>query len=179
MPRRARIKHGGESHHIIQRGNNRSACFFSAEDYRFYLESVAAGAARYHCAIHAYVLMTNHVHLLATPRESEGLSLMMRYLGSRYVRYVNSVYKRSGTLWGGRYKSSVIDSERSLLSCCRYIEFNPVRAGILAAPSDYPLLKLWRSCVRSPGRSSPRAPLLPRLGQGRPSTARGVSRFVQ
>lgn len=82
--------------------------------------------------------MTNHVHLLATPQDGEGLSLMMRYLGSRYVRYVNSVYQRSGTLWEGRYKSSVIDSERYLLTCCRYIEFNPVRAGIVAAPSDYP-----------------------------------------
>ena len=138
MPRRARIKHGGEPHHIIQRGNNRSACFFSDEDYRFYLESVAAGAARYYCAIHAYVLMTNHVHLLATPQDGEGLSLMMRYLCSRYVRYVNAVYQRSGTLWEGRYKSSIIDSERYLLTCCRYIECNPVRAGIVAAPSDYP-----------------------------------------
>jgi putative transposase len=138
MQRRARIKHGGEPHHIIQRGNNRSACFFSEEDYRFYLESVAAVAARYHCVIHAYMLMTNHVHLLATSQNSEGLPLMMRYLGSRYVRYVNSVYQRSGTLWGGRYKSSVIDSERYLLTCCRYIEFNPVRAGIVATPADYP-----------------------------------------
>lgn len=138
MPRQARLSHGGEPHHIIQRGNNRSACFFSDEDCRFYLESVNAGAARYHCAIHAYVLMTNHVHLLLTPEDSEGLSRMMRYLGSRYVRYVNAVHQRSGTLWEGRYKSSVIDSENYLLTCCRYIELNPVRAGIVTAPSDYP-----------------------------------------
>ena len=99
MSRRGQIKHGGESHHIIQRGNYRSACFFSVEDYWFYLESVAAGATRYHCAIHAY--------LLATPQESEGLSLMMRYLGCRYVRDVNSAYQQSGTLWEGRYKAQV------------------------------------------------------------------------
>ena len=137
MPRRARIKHGGVPHHVIQRGNNRSACFFSEEDHGFYLESLSEGAVRYGCAIHAYVLMTNHVHLLTTPIDGEGLSLLMRYLGSRYVQYVNYVYKRSGTLWEGRFKSSVIDSERYLLTCCRYIELNPVRAGMVAAPSDY------------------------------------------
>lgn len=138
MPRQARIRHGGAPQHIIQRGNNLSACFFSEDDYRFYLESIAAGAARYHCAIYAYVPMTNHVHLLATPGDNEGLSLMMRYLGSRYVCYINTVYRRSGTLWEGRYKPCVIDSERYLLTCFRYIEFNPVRAGMVAVPSDYP-----------------------------------------
>jgi putative transposase len=137
MPRRARIQCGGIPHHIIQRGNNRSACFFSDEDYRFYLGSLGEGAERYGCAVHAYVLMTNHVHLLATPEGDEGLCSLMRYLGSRYVQYINHVYRRSGTLWEGRYKSSLIDSERYLLTCYRYIEMNPVRAGMVAVPADY------------------------------------------
>ena len=137
MPRRARIKCGGIPHHIIQRGNNRTACFFADDDYRCYLQSLSEGAHRYGCAIHAYVLMTNHVHLLATPEDDEGLSHMMRYLGSRYVQYVNYVYRRSGTLWEGRFKSSLIDSDRYLLACYRYIELNPVCAGMAVAPADY------------------------------------------
>jgi putative transposase len=137
MPRRARIKCGGIPHHIIQRGNNRSACFFADEDYRLYLENLTEGAGRYECNVHAYVLMTNHVHLLATPKDDAGLSRMMRYLGSRYVQYVNYVYRRSGTLWEGRFKSSLIDSDRYLLTCYRYIELNPVRAGMVVAPIDY------------------------------------------
>lgn len=137
MPRRARIQCGGIAHHLIQRGNNRSACFFADEDYRHYLDSLAEGARRYGCDVHAYVLMTNHVHLLATAEDEEGLSRLMRYLGSRYVQYVNQVYRRSGTLWEGRYRSSLIDSERHLLTCYRYIELNPVRAGMVASPADY------------------------------------------
>lgn len=137
MPRRARISHGGVPHHITQRGNNRSACFFSEEDRGYYLDGLLEGATRYGCAIHAYVLMTNHVHLLATPNDGEGVSRMLRYLGSRYVQYVNYVYKRSGTLWEGRFKSSLVDSDHYLLTCYRYIEMNPVRAGLVAAPGDY------------------------------------------
>lgn len=137
MPRRARIKFAGIPQHIIQRGNNRAACFFADEDYRYYLQSLSEGAHRYGCAIHAYVLMTNHVHLLATPGDDEGPSHMMRYLGSRYVQHVNYVYRRSGTLWEGRFKSSLIDSNRFLLTCYRYIELNPARAGMVAAPADY------------------------------------------
>ncbi len=137
MPRRARIKVAGIPHHVIQRGNNRSPCFFAEEDYRFYLQCLLEGADRYECAIHAYVLMTNHVHLLVSPAGEDALSLMMRYLGSRYVQYVNHAYRRTGTLWEGRFKSSLIDSERYLLTCYRYIELNPVRARMVASPSDY------------------------------------------
>lgn len=137
MPRSARIKHSGAPQHVIQRGNNRTACFFADEDYRTYLGSLLDGATRYGCDIHAYVLMTNHVHLLVTPETDESLSLMMRYLGSRYVQYVNHTYRRSGTLWEGRYKSSLIDSEGYLLTCCRYIELNPVRAGMVEGASGY------------------------------------------
>jgi putative transposase len=94
-------------------------------------------AERYGCDIHAYVLMTNHVHLLATPADDESLAGMMRYPGSRYVQYVNYTYKRSGTLWEGRYKSSLIDTERYLLTCYRYIELNPVRAGMVKEAGDF------------------------------------------
>src|SRR5574341_49168 len=97
MPRRPRLKVAGVPHHVIQRGNNRSPCFFADEDYRFYLLCLQKGAARYQCAIHAYALMTNHVHLLVSPSTEDGLSLMMRYVGSRYVQYVNYVYSRTGT----------------------------------------------------------------------------------
>ena len=137
MPRRARIRFAGIPQHVIQRGNNRAACFFADEDYQSYLDSLQQGAERYGCDIHAYVLMTNHVHLLATPADEESLAGMMRYLGSRYVQYVNYTYKRSGTLWEGRYKSSLIDSERYLLTCYRYIELNPVRAGMVKGAGDY------------------------------------------
>ena len=137
MPRKARIRHAGVPQHVIQRGNNRTACFFADADYRIYLDSLMEGSARYGCDIHAYVLMTNHVHLLVTPETEESLPRMMRYLGSRYVQYVNHVYRRSGTLWEGRYKSSLVDTEGYLLTCYRYIELNPVRAGMVGDASDY------------------------------------------
>lgn len=137
MPRRARVRHAGVPQHVIQRGNNHAACFLSDKDRMFYLNALRDGAERYGCDIHAYVLMTNHVHLLLTPQADESLSLMMRYLGSRYVHYVNHLYRRSGTLWEGRYKSCLIDSEGYLLTCYRYIELNPVRAGLVDNASDY------------------------------------------
>lgn len=134
MPRRARVRHAGVSQHVIQRGNNRAACFFADEDYLSYLDSLLEGATRYGCDIHAYVLMTN---LLVTLETDESLSHMMRYLGSRYVQYVNHIYRRSGALWEGRYKSSLIDSGGYLLTCYRYIELNPVRAGMVTDASGY------------------------------------------
>jgi putative transposase len=124
--------------HVIQRGNNRQPIFFAAEDYARYRDWLAAAAARYGCAVHAYVLMTNHVHLLATPQEAESLPRLMQSLGRRYVRHVNLAYGRSGTLWEGRYRAAPIDSEAYFLACCRYIELNPVRAGMVAHPRDYP-----------------------------------------
>lgn len=138
MPRRARLKVAGNPHHVVQRGNNRSRCFFSDRDYRFYLYCLREDAERYHCAVHAYVLNPDHVHLLVTPDTEDTLSLMMRSLGSRYVQHVNHAYKRTGTLWEGRYKSSIIDSERYLLTCYRYIELDPVRLRLVAHPADYP-----------------------------------------
>jgi putative transposase len=123
--------------HVIQRGNNRQAIFFAAEDYARYRQWLGEAAAEYGLAVHAYVLMTNHVHLLATPARAESLPRVMQSLGRRYVRYVNAAYRRTGTLWEGRYRAAPIESEAYFLACCRYIEMNPVRAGMVAHPRDY------------------------------------------
>ena len=138
MPRRARLAIAGIPWHIIQRGNNRSACFYTQEDYRIYLETLSAQAERWRCAIHAYVLMTNHVHLLLTPERADGPAGLMKHLGQRYVQYVNRTYQRTGTLWEGRYRSCLAQSGNYVLTCYRYIELNPVRAGMVRDPVDYP-----------------------------------------
>jgi putative transposase len=122
----------------MQRGNNRVACFFAEQDYRFYLYHLEELAQRFECGVHAYVLMTNHVHLLITPSEDDSASLLMKHLGQRYVQHINRVYRRSGTLWEGRFKSSLVQRQGYLLKCQRYIELNPVRAGMAAHPRDYP-----------------------------------------
>jgi putative transposase len=137
MSRKPRFNLPGIPQHVVQRGNNRKPCFFADADYRRYLDDLTAAASKYQCQIHAYVLMTNHVHLLVTPLVECGISKLMQALGPRYVRYVNKRYKRSGTLWEGRYKSSLIDSDRYLLICMRYIEMNPVRARMVEHPGDY------------------------------------------
>jgi putative transposase len=138
LPRRARLKFAGVPLHIVHRGNNRNACFFKDADYRFYLKHLEELASRFACSVHAYVLMTNHVHLLVTPSENDGASQMMKRLAQRYVQYVNRVYERSGTLWEGRFKSSLVQTHGYFLKCQRYIELNPVRAGMVARPGDYP-----------------------------------------
>jgi putative transposase len=137
MPRRARLRIAGVPLHIIQRGNNRGACFFADHDYGCYLQNLSELAARYACAIHAYVLMTNHVHLLLTPGRPDGASLLMKHLGQRYVQYVNRVYDRSGTLWEGRFRSSIVQADTYLLRCQRYIELNPVRSAMVDTPGAY------------------------------------------
>ena len=138
MPRKPRFFLSGMPVHVVQRGNNRQAIFFEAGDYRAYHGWLKAAAQRYRCAVHAYVLMTNHVHLLITPQDARAVSRMMQYVGRRYVPYINHEYGRTGTLWEGRFKSSAVDSQAYLLTCMRYIELNPVRAGIVKAPGDYP-----------------------------------------
>ena len=138
MPRRARLALPGIPWHIIQRGNNRAVCFYADEDYRKYLDTLGEQATKYGCAIHAYVLMTNHVHLLLTPEKSDGAALLMKHLGQRYVQYINRTYRRSGTLWEGRFRSCLTQSEDYVLACYRYIELNPVRANMVAHPRDYP-----------------------------------------
>lgn len=138
MPRRARLAIPGIPWHIIQRGNNRSVCFYAEDDYRKYLDTLREQAKKYDCAIHAYVLMTNHVHLLLTPEKPDSAALLMKHLGQRYVQYVNRVYRRSGTLWEGRFRSCLTQSEDYVLACYRYIELNPVRANMVPHPREYP-----------------------------------------
>lgn len=137
MPRKPRFNLVGIPQHVIQRGNNREPCFYSEQDYRRYLDDLKTSASKYDCRIHAYVLMTNHVHMLVTPMKDHGISDMMQAQGRRYVYYVNKTYHRTGTLWEGRYKSSLVDSEHYLLTCMRYIELNPVRASMVEHPGEY------------------------------------------
>ena len=138
MPRKPRMYVGGLPSHVIQRGNNRSVCFFSEEDYHAYLGYLHDACQRYDVALHAYVLMTNHSHLLMTPQCKNGISLVMQSLGRRYVQYINHQFRRSGTLWEGRHKASLVDADSYLLACYRYIEMNPVRADMVEHPGDYP-----------------------------------------
>jgi putative transposase len=137
MSRRPRPDLAGIPQHVVQRGNDRKACFFQDDDYRRYLSLLGEAARRHACALHAYVLMTNHAHFLVTPVEVGGVSRMMQPLGRNYVSTVNARYRRTGTLWEGRYKSCLVDSETYLLACHRYIELNPVRAGMIDSPSVY------------------------------------------
>ena len=123
--------------HLIQRGNNRQACFYADQDYRFYLDWLGEYAADHACRIHAYVLMTNHVHLLVSADVADAIGRMMKALGQRYVQYVNRSYRRSGTLWEGRFRSCPVQEDAYLLACQRYIELNPVRAGMVAHPAEY------------------------------------------
>jgi putative transposase len=137
MARLPRICLPGIPQHIIQRGNNRQACFVSERDFSAYAYWLEEFSRKYHVAIHAWVFMTNHVHLLTTSSTEAGISKMMQMLGLQYVRYFNNTYQRSGTLWEGRFKSCVVDAEEYLLVCQRYIELNPVRAGMVSAPEEY------------------------------------------
>ena len=138
MARLPRLTLPGFAHHVIQRGNNRQPIFASAADYQTLLDLLHENAEKFQVALHAYVLMSNHFHLLATPQTAEGLPQMMQAVGRRYVRYFNDLQQRSGTLWEGRYKSTLIQTERYLLACMVYIDLNPVRAGLVAQARDYP-----------------------------------------
>ena len=138
MARLPRLTVPGYVHHVIQRGNNRQAIFTTESDYGTMLDLLAESAEKFSVAIHAYVLMGNHFHLLVSPQTPDALPHMMQAVGRRYVRYFNDIQKRSGTLWEGRYKSTLIQSERYLLACMVYIDLNPVRASLVAQPRDYP-----------------------------------------
>jgi len=127
----------GLTYHIVQRGNNREACFFELENYQFYLELWKKISKRYGVAVHAYCLMSNHIHFLLTPETGASISNTMRVVGSSYAQYINRHFKRTGTLWEGRHRSSLVQSDKYLLTCYRYIELNPVRAGVVKRPEDY------------------------------------------
>ena len=150
MARLPRICLPGISQHVIQRGNNRQVCFASDEDFAAYAHWLHEYSIKYHVAVHAWVFMTNHVHILMTAETNDGISKLMQSLGRRYVRYFNYTYKRTGTLWEGRFKSCVVDAENYLLICQRYIELNPVRANMVESPIEYK----WSS-FRSNGWAQP------------------------
>lgn len=137
MARLPRLTVPGYPHHVIQRGNNRQPIVLSDGDRETLLNLVVENARKHRVALHAYVLMDNHFHLLLTPETDEGASQMMQALGRRYVRYFNDLHHRSGTLWEGRYKSTLIQSERYLLTCMAYMDLNPVRAGMVAQAQDF------------------------------------------
>lgn len=138
MARRPRFPLTEVPLHIVQRGNDRRRCFFDELDYRVYLRAVSDASARYGVAVHAYALMTNHVHLLVTPAQANGVSRLMQSVAARYVWHVNASKSRSGTLWEGRYKACLVERDEHVLAACRYIDLNPVRAGLVSHPSQYP-----------------------------------------
>ena len=148
MARLPRLTLPGHLHHVIQRGNNRQPIFIDSEDHGVMLSLLADNAQKYRVDIHAYVLMSNHFHLLLTPRTAEGLPLMMQAVGRRYVRYFNDLHGRTGTLWEGRYRSTVIEAESHLLACMAYLDLNPVRAGGATLAADYP----WSSHAHYTGQ---------------------------
>jgi putative transposase len=147
MARLPRLVVPNQPHHIIQTGNDRQTIFRDNDDYIAFLRWLREAAKQFRVAIHAYVLMPNHLHLLASPSEALGLGRMIQWVGRHYVPYFNAKYRRTGTLWQGRYKAAVIDSEKYFLSCSRYIELNPARAGLVASATDYP----WSSLAHHVG----------------------------
>ena len=150
MARLPRLNLPNIPQHVVQRGNNRHVCFFNDTDYAVYLDKLNEYSQKFKVAVHSYVLMTNHVHLLLTPSDEKGVSLLMQSLGRYYVRYVNDTYNRSGTLWEGRYKSTLVDSENYFLIVSRYIELNPVRACMVEYPSQYPWSSFRRNALGVP-----------------------------
>ena len=142
MPRTARMVLPAYPHHVVQRGHNQRPCFAESGDYERYLATLAEVKEELGVKVYAWCLMTNHVHLLLEPSNAKSLGLLMKRLSGRQTQYHNRLEQRSGTLWEGRYKSSLVQNDGYLLACCRYIELNPVRACIVAAPEDYP----WSSC---------------------------------
>lgn len=138
MARLPRLTVPGYPHHVIQRGNNRQPIFTSQADYEFFLDLLDENVRKFGVALHAYVLMGNHFHLLVTPQTDTALPQMMQAIGRRYVRYFNNAQQRSGTLWEGRYRATLIQADRYLLACMAYMDLNPVRAGLVGQARDYP-----------------------------------------
>jgi len=143
MPRTGRIVLANTPHHIVQRGHNRQTVFIGDDDYRYYLDNLITFKKEFGCKVYAYCLMTNHVHLVVDPGERlDAIGLLMKRVAGRQTRYVNKLEKRSGSLWEGRYKSSIVSTKEYLPACCRYIELNPLRAAMVEDPSVYK----WSSC---------------------------------
>ena len=147
MARQPRLILPHEPHLIVQRGNDNQLIFRDDEDHRRFLEWLRESAKFYRVAIHAYVLMPNHLHVLATPSDEDGLAAMMQKVGRLYVPWFNNKYGRSGTLFQGRFRTSVIDPDAYFLACIRYIELNPLRSQLAFEPLDYP----WSSYAHHAG----------------------------
>jgi putative transposase len=137
MPRAARVVVPGMAMHVRQRGHNRDQCFFGEGDYALYLRLLTYFARQHACSVHAYCLMTNHVHLLVTPHEEQGCALMMKFVAQCYTQHVNRARNRTGSLWEGRFRSCLVNSDRYALACYRYVELNPVSAGMVGHARDY------------------------------------------
>jgi putative transposase len=137
MARQPRLSLPSYPHHVIQRGNNRQPIFFEPKDYEVFLDCLRAAKQKCHARLYAYVLMTNHIHLLVEPEREGDLGRFMQSVGRRYVRYINDTYERTGTLWEGRFKSAIVSRDEYLIACSRYIELNPVRAGMVRHPREY------------------------------------------
>ena len=167
MPRRPRVHLDGVPLHIVQRGHNREPCFFGEEDYSTYLYWLGEALAEFDCALHAYVLMTNHVHLLLTPGKAKNVPRLIISLGRRYVQYINRSYRRTGTLWDSRYKSSLVQAETYLLACQRYIELNPVRAAMVEDPAHYRWTSYRANALGQPDARLTAHPLYLSLGRSR------------
>ena len=165
MARKPRMYLPGIPAHVAQRGNNRAVCFFCDDDYLFYLELLRQGLNRFGVYLHAYVLMTNHVHLLMTPERENSISRLMQHLGRNYVRYINKHYRRSGTLWEGRHKGSLVDVDTYLLTSYRYIEMNPVAAGMVTTPDEYRWSSYRYHAFGTPNRLITDHPVFDALGQ--------------
>jgi len=167
----------GLPHHLIVRGNDRKAMFFSDSDRLFFLERLAEAGTRRGCDIHAFVLMTNHVHLLATPLRERAASRAMQDLGRAYVPYINKIRGRTGSLFEGRFKSSIVETARYFLACMRYIEMNPVRAGMVSRPGSYEWSSHGQNITGDPtGLVTPHAEYL-NLGRDVPARAQAYSRL--
>ncbi|HLF12006.1 MAG TPA: transposase [Gammaproteobacteria bacterium] len=138
MPRQPRYRIPGFPQHVVQRGNDRQATFYADNDFAIYRHYLAEAAAKHHCEVHAYCLMSNHVHLLVTPRSPDAVCKLIQSVGRRYVYYINHAYERTGTLWEGRYRATLVEDDAYALTCYRYIELNPVRAALVDHPAGYP-----------------------------------------
>lgn len=180
MGRSPRLFVPGLAHHIVQRGHNRNAVFIDDADYSFYLDNLIEWKTHYDVGVYAYCLMTNHVHLILVPRnQGDSISRLMRRLSARQGRRVNRLEERIGTLWSGRFKSSVIDTDNYLLACLRYVELNPVRAGIVNQPEDY----RWSSYAQRVGMCNnswiDKDPVTELLGNTTAARCRAYTRFVR
>jgi putative transposase len=173
MARLPRFVLPGHPQHVLQRGNNRQQILFDEQDFWFMWEKIAAAAQKFHCRIHAYTLMPNHFHLLLTPDQEDGIGKLMQYVGRYYVQYFNARYDRTGTLWEGRYRATLLDPERFLLPVSRYVELNAVRLGLVEGPQDY----AWSSYgANAMGTDDPLVtphPVYERLGRG-PKSRQGA-----